>query len=311
MNHNTPQTAIMHAHGRSHVSRTSRPHRLAAPASHSSSRFSVASPFCMQGPVTIGTPPQSFLVLFDTGSSNLWIPSVSCGAACQPLPEYNSAASSTYVANGTRLARQQKTIANDETACWRRFLRVNSSSIHSRLVGCTHVCCFRGLLSFSIQYGSGSVSGIMSQDTVTLGGLAVKNQLFAECSSVAGMGQGFNQGPPAGLLGMAFNSISVDGAPTVFSMMEQQGLVQTPEFAFYLVSTTHAHTQAHAACRRPFNTDPLACGVPAGVLGWRVAHLWFSALLFLRWFAAISPRLISPTASWCWAALTPRTTPGH
>jgi len=52
------------------------------------------------GPLSIGTPAQSFTVLFDTGSSNLWVPSSQCGG-CIFHKKYYSSQSSTYVANGT------------------------------------------------------------------------------------------------------------------------------------------------------------------------------------------------------------------
>lgn len=53
------------------------------------------------GPIAVGTPEQQFQVVYDTGSSNLWIPAKTCGASCLLKPRYDSSASSTYVANGT------------------------------------------------------------------------------------------------------------------------------------------------------------------------------------------------------------------
>ncbi|XP_041913928.1 pepsin A-like [Alosa sapidissima] len=51
------------------------------------------------GVISLGTPPQSFKVIFDTGSSNLWVPSVYCSsAACSNHQQFNPQSSSTYQA---------------------------------------------------------------------------------------------------------------------------------------------------------------------------------------------------------------------
>ncbi|KAL4613472.1 cathepsin D-like [Arapaima gigas] len=55
------------------------------------------------GKISVGTPPQTFDVLFDTGSSNLWLPSIECSSlylACTNHKKYNSSKSRTYVRNG-------------------------------------------------------------------------------------------------------------------------------------------------------------------------------------------------------------------
>ncbi|XP_042293483.1 pepsin A-like [Sceloporus undulatus] len=57
------------------------------------------------GTIYIGTPGQEFVVLFDTGSSNLWVPSVYCSSpACSNHNRFNPQDSSTYQATSQSLS---------------------------------------------------------------------------------------------------------------------------------------------------------------------------------------------------------------
>lgn len=142
------------------------------------------------GPITIGTPGQQFKVIFDTGSSNLWVPSVVCKSlACLHMAKYNSAHSSTYKADGRAM---------------------------------------------DIQYGSGTVAGTVDIDVVTLAGSKVQNVYFGEMKNLSWnfVGAQFD-----GILGLAFQSISVDNLPPVLDLYYQQGFMSSNSFSFYLTQT--------------------------------------------------------------------------
>ncbi|KAL6458911.1 hypothetical protein MHYP_G00323830 [Metynnis hypsauchen] len=141
------------------------------------------------GEISIGTPAQTFTVIFDSGSSNLWVPSVSCtDEACQSHSTFDPADSSTFQ---------------------------NASE------------------ALSIEYGTGSMTGYLAYDTVTVGGLTITNQIFglseSEASFMASM-------TADGILGLAYESISSDSATPVFNNMMSQGLVSEDVFSVYLSS---------------------------------------------------------------------------
>jgi hypothetical protein len=53
------------------------------------------------GSISLGNPEQKFDVIFDTGSSDLWVASSQCDDSCGRHNRYDATASSTYQKNGT------------------------------------------------------------------------------------------------------------------------------------------------------------------------------------------------------------------
>jgi len=89
---------------------------------------------------------------------------------------------------------------------------------------------------FEIQYGSGAVDGFISKDTITIGDLKIKNQLFAEVTNEPGLAFAF--GRFDGILGLGYDTISVNKIPPPFYSMVDQKLIDEPVFAFYLGDTS-------------------------------------------------------------------------
>eukprot|EP00252_Welwitschia_mirabilis_P005908 TRINITY_DN164_c0_g1_i3.p1 TRINITY_DN164_c0_g1~~TRINITY_DN164_c0_g1_i3.p1 ORF type:complete len:511 (-),score=57.31 TRINITY_DN164_c0_g1_i3:684-2216(-) len=149
------------------------------------------------GEIGIGTPAQNFTVIFDTGSSNLWVPSSRCylSFACYFHHRYKSSKSSTYKSNGK---------------------------------------------SCSIRYGSGSISGYLSQDDVTVGDLVVKDQVFVEATSEPSLTFLFAKFD--GILGLGFQEIAVDDVVPVWYNMMDQDLVKKKVFSFWLNRDPEAET---------------------------------------------------------------------
>ncbi|KAI8828741.1 aspartic peptidase domain-containing protein [Chytriomyces cf. hyalinus JEL632] len=140
------------------------------------------------GEVSIGTPPQTFTAVFDTGSSNLWVPSTRCSSiACWLHRRFDATKSSTFKENGTE---------------------------------------------FAIQYGTGALEGVISEDTISIGGAEISKLGFGE--SVKEPGFTFVVARFDGILGLGYDTIAVQKVVPPFYGMINQKLIDVPLFSAWL-----------------------------------------------------------------------------
>lgn len=146
------------------------------------------------GVVRIGTPPQEFEVVYDTGSADMWVPGSTC-----PTISVNCAGKTAF----------------SETAS-ASFRNVSEDASQ-----------------FIIQYGSGLVLGTFGVDTVTLADdYVLEDQTFATVYSTGGLKAVYELAEFDGILGLAFPAISKSpNAPTVISKLAANGKGM---FAFHL-----------------------------------------------------------------------------
>jgi len=148
------------------------------------------------GEITIGTPAQGpYRVVMDSGSSNLWVPSAQCALAEKYLDDKGC--------KGKHMYDHGKSKSYTPDACEALF----------------------------VPYGTGFLLAYLSNDTVNVGGVDVKNVEFGEAIYMADF---FANEPLDGILGLAYKEIAADKVTPVLNIMNEQGLLNSLSFGVYL-----------------------------------------------------------------------------
>lgn len=153
--------------------------------------------------VSIGTPAQNFTVVMDTGSSNLWVPDSLCSDFA----------------------------VSPSCALQHRYDNLSSSTFWN---SCPCLSC-----SLLLPYGSGTVLGTLSTDTVTIGGVNLPNTSFGRVYEEPGPLSEWGAPVFDGILGLAYPIIAMpmfSFLPGPFDEMMSRGIVTENLFSIFLSS---------------------------------------------------------------------------
>ncbi|KAJ2847256.1 hypothetical protein IWW36_003944, partial [Coemansia brasiliensis] len=146
------------------------------------------------GYISLGTPPQRFLVNFDSGSADLWVPSSRCASPiCQMHAQFNS---------------------TDSTSVRQHHL--HRGHAHQE--------------SVAIEYGTGMVAIEPSKDSLRWGSLYATNVSFGQATLMTSDFDAHFDG----LFGLAFPSLSSPGLEPPFFTLAKKKLLNFNQFSFTL-----------------------------------------------------------------------------
>lgn len=155
------------------------------------------------GQVSVGSPPQKFLVVFDTGSGNLLLPSVECtDEACTSHKRFDSKISAT--SSQIAYADKPDTVIDQDGT--------------------------RDIVT--ITFGTGEMSGVYVKDNVCLG----NGDICSQANFVAATEESdepFSLVPFDGILGLSLPQMAEGPAFSVFDRMAKSGALEQDVFGVF------------------------------------------------------------------------------
>lgn len=151
------------------------------------------------GKLTIGSPPQSFAVVFDTGSGNLMVPGEECrSAACRSHDRFAQSASSTAHEVNCDGSEVEPGTDPDEV---------------------------------TITFGTGHITGRCVQDNVCIGGLCTEGAFIASTDESRHPFASFTFD---GVLGLALKNMAQGPMFSLMSQLCDRQMLQQPMFSVFL-----------------------------------------------------------------------------
>ena len=162
--------------------------------------------------------PESYVhVVFDTGSTNLWIASSLCKTAgCRSRNQFNPQQSHTFYYKG-----QYNPSEDPDEFLEKQRLEMQNPSMKKK----------QGPLFLDITFGTGELQGPMGVDDLHVGSFVVQQQTFALVRRE--IGKVFDAIRFEGILGLAFPSMSAHNVTPFFDNVIQQKVLTSNEFSFF------------------------------------------------------------------------------